>query len=363
MGGGGQVDAAAHDRWGSGEAAGSWPGRCRGRGRWGHDKTRGRARPAARAGLRCPAGSAAPPAGPRPRPGPASSWRSAGISPPVGVVGDAHQGLVDQAAGADHHGAVAAGQDHLAARGEQPHRVAQGGDRQGRVGRGVPQDDLPGVARGQGALVGADGGQGLEDVAHVDQLGQLADLAAVGHLRVAAAVVAPVVAPGGGHREHAGVAGLQQHGRADGRMGLDDAPLLLVQLARLEEDLLGDLALAHVVQQRGGGQFGQGVLVQAGAATGQHREHGHAHRVAHGVAVEVGVVDQGHDVGQVAPGRAHQLLAGAAGLGHVQGPVQRGVLVGVLHRVEHRPEDGDQLGQAQGAASGSSSSGSALCSL
>ena len=147
-------------------------------------------------------------------------------------------------------------------RGARLRRTTRRAGRRPAAGRRRPARDRGGSRAGSRArdhvaerprvLVGARGEQGVEHVADGADARRERDLVALEALRVAAAVPALVVAERnllGQLHERGARAG--QDARADRGVGLHRRPLGRVELARLQQDVVGDADLADVVQRAG----------------------------------------------------------------------------------------------------------------
>ena len=109
---------------------------------------------------------------------------------------------------------------------------------------------------GSAAAVGPLGGQRLADVGDREDARVAVELLA-GQAEVVAAAVEPLVVGAGGRGEVAEGADALEDPHGQRRVAAHLHPLLVVELARLVEDQVGDAELADVVQQRGAAQVAQ----------------------------------------------------------------------------------------------------------
>ena len=211
---------------------------------------------------------------------------------------------------------------------------------QGRVemAAGVLFDHGQGPFQGEGLLVGTAGGEGVEDIHDGEDPGIDRDGLALEPLQVARAVVFLVVIlddfPG---RRQPGGLGHDVH--AEGDVGAHDGEFLFGQLARLEEDVVADADLAHVVQEGTDDQAADGLGRLAGPFGQGDGVEGDPVIVLAGVRIPFGdgaAEDGGHV--QVA-------------LQHFPGIAQDVLVEGDDHRVEDEGgEEGGEEGAEQGMA-------------
>ncbi len=114
--------------------------------------------------------------------------------------------------------------------------------------------DVEGAFDGHGAAVGAVGGERVEDVGDGDDAGLEIDVVALQAARIALAVEPLVMGAGDCGRDRRRRRCARGSCSPSAGMALDLGPFVVIELAGLVEDLVGDAELADIVQQRGAPQ-------------------------------------------------------------------------------------------------------------